>query len=461
MPATLRLAAADADSYPDSDAVRAYMLVQTRAILLSRASAVVWTILAAIVIFSAAKAWFEPATGYLWYGPALALALIQVVMLGLLRQHATTSRLEGVLLADTCAVCALIAWLGIAAGRTTGADFFLIGLAINTAAIVPWGPRSQAWLAMGAAAAIVGNAYVVNGALFGSLDFRTFVPAVVLIGASIYTSSMLESARLRSARADLLRERAEAETRELNATLEQRVVDRTAELRAANQELEAFAHSVSHDLRAPLRAMNGLSQALVEDHAESLHEDARDYLQRIRAEATRLGELIDDLLRLSRVTRTVMTRSDVDLSALVSEIAERLRTSRPDRDVVFTIAGGLHEHCDGPLVRVLLQNVLENAFKFSQKTPVARIEFGCEQHGRDRRYFVRDNGVGFEMKFVDKVFGAFERLHSSADFEGTGIGLATADRIVRRHGGMISAEGEPGKGATIRFTLCPAREDLS
>ena len=443
---------------PSQQEIRAYMQAQTRDILLSRSRAVVWTILFAILSFSGAKSWFEPGTSYLWYGPALVLVLLQLSMLAVLRREMTSTRIEQVVLADTAAACAVTAWLGIASGRTTGSDFFLLGVAINSAAILPWAPRSQARLALIAAAAIIANGFGVNGTLLGSVDFRTLVPAVVLIGASVYTSYMLEAARLQSARADLLRERAEAETRDLNAILERRVVERTVELQAANDELEAFAYSVSHDLRAPLRAMDGLSEALLEDYSANLDDRAKDYLRRIRGEASRLGELVDDLLRLSRVTRAVMQRADVDLSALATSVAEKLLASRPERDVHFTIAGGLRENCDGALVRVLLENVLGNAFKFTGKIPRARIEFGCEQRNGNRAYVVRDNGVGFDMAHVDKVFGAFERLHSSQDFEGAGIGLTTADRIVRRHGGSISAEAQLNKGATFRFTLCPGKE---
>lgn len=434
------------------------MQAQIRDVLFARSTAVVWTILAGVSTFSAAKIWFEPGTSFLWYGPAVALALVQLVMLALLRRDMTTSRLERIMLADAAAACAVTAWLGIASGRTTGSDFFLLGVAINTAAVLPWAPRSQAVLGAIAAAAIVANGYGVNGTLSGAVDFRIFVPVVVLIGASIYTSYMLEAARLQSAGADLLRERAEAQTRELNAMLERRVVERTAELQAANEELEAFAYSVSHDLRAPLRAMDGLSEALLEDYSGNLQDHAKDYLTRIRGEASRLGDLVDDLLRLSRVTRAVMQRRDVDLSALASTVAARLSNSRPDRDAQFTIADGMRDHCDGSLVRVLLENLLGNAFKFTRKTPHARIEFGCEHRNGARLYVVRDNGVGFDMAHVGKVFEAFERLHSSADFEGTGIGLTTVDRIVRRHGGRITAEAEPGNGATFRFTLSPDEE---
>lgn len=452
------LAAAGDDGGFHPDEIRAFMRAQTLELLCSRSRATVWTIVAGLGLFLVAKRWFEPSTSYLWYAVAFAHAAMQCVMLALLRPGMSISRLELIMLADTAAACAVIAWLGIASGRTTGADFFLLGVGVNTAALLPWAPRFQATLGTIAALAIVATGYGVNGTVLAAVDLRTFVPAVVLIGASVYTSYMLEAARLQTARADLLRQRAEEETRGLNGFLERRVAERTTELRAANDELEAFAYSVSHDLRAPLRAMDGFSEALLEDYSANLDDGAKEYLRRIRGEASRLGDLVDELLRLSRVTRAVMQRSDVDLSAIASTVAAQLRASHPDRAVQFKIEAGLRDHCDASLVRVLLENLLGNAFKFTRRNPDACIEFRCEKVDEDRIYVVRDNGVGFDMAHVGKVFAAFERLHRSEDFEGTGIGLTTVDRIVRRHGGAITAESEPDKGATFRFTLCPKGE---
>jgi len=436
------------------------MREQNADLLLSRAKAVVWIVLAGIVTFSAAKAWFEPSTGLSWYVPALVLGVTQFVMMALLQGHPTPRQTERILLLDATAACAIIAWLGIASGRSTGSDFFLLGVAINTAAVVPWAPKRQAVLGFVAAAAIIANGYGIHGSLLHSVDFRTFVPVVVLIGASFYTSYSMEAARLTSARDQLLRERAEAETSELNSLLERRVVERTKELQAANDELEAFAYSVSHDLRAPLRAMDGLSEALVEDYADALDGTAKDYLGRIRSEASRLGHLVDDLLGLSRVTRALMKRQEVDLSGIARTIAEQLQLAHPQRVVEFAIDPDLRAECDGPLVRALLENLLGNAFKFTQRNPAARIEFGRAAHDGKSAFFLSDNGVGFDMAHAGKIFGAFERLHGSEEFEGTGIGLTTVDRIVRRHGGTIVANAEPGKGATFYFTLSPAEKTI-
>jgi PAS domain S-box-containing protein len=225
--------------------------------------------------------------------------------------------------------------------------------------------------------------------------------------------------------------------------------EREASLDAANKELEAFSYSVSHDLRAPLRSIDGFSQALIEDYADKLDPSGHNYLQRVRAATQRMGELIDDLLNLSRVTRAPLRRTRVNLSALAESIAESLRHNEPQRAAEFVIAPSLEDHCDANLLRVVLENLLGNAWKFTSKHPAARIEFSRS----DGAYFVRDDGAGFDSAYKAKLFGAFQRLHHANDFAGTGIGLATVQRIVRRHGGKVWAEGAPEKGATFYFTL--------
>lgn len=240
----------------------------------------------------------------------------------------------------------------------------------------------------------------------------------------------------------------------LNEELEQRVVDRTTQLEAANKELEAFAYSVSHDLRAPLRSIDGFSQALLEDYVTSLEDEAQHYLQRVRAASQRMAQLIDDLLALSRLTRSEMRPETINLSALVEAIAAELQGTEPERQVEFVIVPDVAARADAQLLRAALENLLGNAWKFTAKHPQACIEFGAlSQSDAPPTYFVRDDGAGFDMAYADKLFGAFQRLHTPAEFSGTGIGLATVQRIIHRHGGQVWAEGEVEKGATFYFTL--------
>ncbi|MBI2358455.1 MAG: response regulator [Deltaproteobacteria bacterium] len=234
---------------------------------------------------------------------------------------------------------------------------------------------------------------------------------------------------------------------------EEALAERSTALEAANRELEAFSYSVSHDLRAPLRSIDGFSQALLEDYAEKLDEQGKDYLTRIRASSQQMGELIDALLNLSRVVRAEIHREAVNLSEMAKELAAELKQREPRRQVEFAIQGGLEVKGDPQLLRAVLENLFSNAWKFTSKHPRARIEFGLTQHDGKQTYFVRDDGAGFDMTYKAKLFGAFQRLHKAAEFDGTGVGLATVQRIVRRHGGEIWAEGEVEKGATFYFTL--------
>ena len=245
------------------------------------------------------------------------------------------------------------------------------------------------------------------------------------------------------------RKQIEEKIKKLNEELRQKVI----ETQSVNKELEAFSYSVSHDLRAPLRSIDGFSQALLEDYAEKLDLQGKDYLQRVRAASQRMAQLIDDMLMLSRVTRHEMKRSEVDLSALANTISAELAKTQPQRHVDFIIAPGLVVNGDVELLRAMLENLLGNAWKFTSKHQSARIEFGVTQHDGKPVYFVKDDGVGFEMTYADKLFQAFQRLHSSAEFPGTGIGLATVKRIIHMHGGSIRAESETGKGATFYFDL--------
>jgi len=245
----------------------------------------------------------------------------------------------------------------------------------------------------------------------------------------------------------------EIELRKARDTLEQHVIERTAELAAANKELEAFSYSVSHDLRAPLRGIDGFSQALIEDYGDRLDPTGIDYLKRVRSATQHMSHLIDDLLNLSQLTRAEMRREKVDLSSLAQTIAEGLQKEDPARSVEFVIAHRLTVQGDTPLLRIVMVNLIGNAWKYSSAHAHSRIEFGTTQYQNRAAYFVRDDGAGFDPRYADRLFGAFQRLHATNEFPGTGIGLATVQRIILRHGGQVWAEGAIERGATFYFTL--------
>jgi signal transduction histidine kinase len=257
--------------------------------------------------------------------------------------------------------------------------------------------------------------------------------------------------------ADQIAERTRAEQRvsQLNAELEDRVAERTAQLEAANRELEAFSYSVSHDLRAPLRAIDGFSQALVEDFPDDVPEEARRYLARIRHGTARMGQLIEDLLNLSRLSRGTLVRTEVDVTEMARQIVEELRQHEPARQVEVSVWDRMEAQAEAPLLRAALANLIGNAWKFTSRVEHPRIEVGAMRDGARRVYFVRDNGAGFDPKFSDKLFVPFQRLHGTHEFSGTGIGLATVQRIVHRHGGRIWADAQVGRGAAFYFTLDP------
>ncbi len=239
----------------------------------------------------------------------------------------------------------------------------------------------------------------------------------------------------------------------LNAELEKRVQERTVQLEIANNELESFSYSVSHDLRAPLRAIDGFSQALIEDYQESLDATGADYLRRVRAAAQKMGNLIDDMLKLSKVNRTEMNCAEINLSEMVETILQELQEIEPERQVAVKVTSGLTAWCDAHLMKIALSNLLNNAWKYTSKIEKACIEFGMRPFDEEIAFFVQDNGAGFDMAYASKLFGAFQRLHTAAEFPGTGVGLATVKRVISRHGGRVGAKSEINKGATFYFTL--------
>ena len=260
--------------------------------------------------------------------------------------------------------------------------------------------------------------------------------------------------KLAASNAELIREvserkRAEDDIRTLNSQL----VQRSAQLEASNKELEAFSYSVSHDLRAPLRGIDGFSQAVLEDYDEKLDESGRSYLHRVRAASQRMSQLIDAMLNLARLTRAEIHTKTFDISAIVHDILENLQKIEPEREVECVVANNLLATADPQLIRAVLENLLGNAWKFTRQQPNPRIEFGHGQYKGQAAYFVKDNGAGFDMNYVHKLFGTFQRLHAYTEFPGVGVGLATVHRIIQRHGGQIWAEGVVDEGAIFHFTL--------
>ncbi len=337
---------------------------------------------------------------------------------------------------------------------------------------LPPSPEVDALLASGVYVYMV-MPMIAGGELIGALSFGgapgPFPPEQVSIAREAATQLAIAIAQARlhervKCQAEDLEQRVRKRTQELHtahAELQKtnaELVQLTTALQAANRELEAFSYSVSHDLRAPLRAIDGFSQVVLEDYTERLDAEGKDYLHRIRGATHRMTDLIDALLDLSRVARAELHWQTVDLTALGESIAAELRQTQSDRRVGFVIADGLTASGDARLLRVVLENLLGNAWKFTAKQPQARIEVGSlTQPDGTWVLFVRDNGAGFDMTYADKLFGAFQRLHRMSEFHGTGIGLATVQRIIHRHGGRIWAEGAVDKGATFYFTLEPPR----
>jgi len=281
----------------------------------------------------------------------------------------------------------------------------------------------------------------------------------VLYNASLYRNEAGETVGVFAAARDITeRQRVEKEIKELNANLERRVTQRTADLLALNQELESFNYSVSHDLRAPLRHIDGFSKILLADHAAALPDDGRRCVDRIREGARRMGRMVDELLELSRTSRREVSKQLTGLGALVADVVEDLNPEVRDRDIEWRIGELPFADCDPVLTRQVFANLLANAVKFTRQRKPAVIEVGQTLFEGQRVLFVRDNGVGFSMKYADKLFGVFQRLHRREDFEGTGVGLVTVQRIVHKHGGRIWAAAELEKGATFYFTLEPPGE---
>jgi signal transduction histidine kinase len=295
--------------------------------------------------------------------------------------------------------------------------------------------------------------HIVRGYAVGAVDYlvKPVVPEFVRSKVAVFVELAKKTELLRR-QTQLL-----AESEHAALELAEARAELVRDLEHKNRELESFSYAVSHDLRAPLRRIDSFSRAVLESQGERLDEAGQRYLERVREASQHMSQLIDDVLYLSRVTRAELRDQEVDLSALAAMILSRLQESEPERKVELRIRPGVVVSGDGQLLRIALENLLENAWKFSGKQPDARIEFGVTQASGEPTYFVRDNGAGFDMTYVDRLFGPFQRLHPQGEFPGSGIGLATVQRIIHRHGGRVWAEGLVGQGATFQFTLGRSR----
>ena len=326
----------------------------------------------------------------------------------------------------------------------------------ETAALIRERPASQHTPLIFLTASHTADVQMIRGYGIGAVDylFKPLDANVLRSKVAVFIELAKKSAVIHKQTAAIVER--EAEARRLAEARAQLLVDleqKNHELEAVNKELEAFSYSVSHDLRAPLRSVDGFSLIVLEDYGEKLDEEGRQHLRYIRESAQAMALLIDDLLALSLVTRGEFQRQPVDLTGIARTVAESLRAQQPERRIEFVIADGLAGEGDARLMAIVLQNLIGNAWKYSGKRAEPRIEVGAIRSNRGVAYFVRDNGAGFDMAYADKLFGVFQRLHSAEEFEGTGIGLATVERIIRRHGGHIWAEAEVDRGATFFFTL--------
>lgn len=340
-------------------------------------------------------------------------------------------------------VCAAIGTQGVLRGNVTGTILLFGVYTVGTSALIPWGVGAQALTVLGAGLGLASSIYIAGVDPLVVFDLPTTLAFSLAMFDSIFVSYQLEVSRRQSLSENLklrasqaVLEESENRVRSLNTELEGRVLARTAELNEAVGEMRTFSSAVTHDLRQPLRTVNGLLALLEEDAAPTLAVEHREYIVRSRRAVVRMGKMIEDLLALSRLRAVKLERSLVDLSVLARRIAAELQETEPERQVEFKIASNLNATADPGLISLVLQNLLNNAWKFTQRQEHAEIEVGMETlSGNGAAFYVKDNGIGFDMANANKLFGTFERLWSAEEFEGTGIGLATVERIVQRHDG--------------------------
>ncbi len=391
----------------------------------------------------------------------LTQAVIVLTALQAVRRRSVRERILPLAIATFSVVYATLATTGILLGGSSMMSLLFSAVSLAAVTMLPWGYRPQLLHVSSTGLALLANVYLL--ATFDPPGWIV-VANVALIGIALLAAVFI-AARIQSYREQLVSEHLELEStrkliRSLDEQLETRVSERTADLEATNRDLETFSYSVSHDLHGPLRTVSGFAESLMEDYGDQLGPDALDQVRRVHAGTQRMRELVDGLLELSRLGRAELVREDADLSDAARLVVAELESGSPQREVEITIPDGIRAYADPRQVQSLIDNLVGNAWKFTAGRKPARIEIGTVAVDGRPAYFVRDNGVGFDMDDHDRLFSAFERSERAASIGGLGIGLATASRIVARHGGRIWAESEPDHGATFYFTLsAPPEED--
>ncbi len=438
---------------PTEEDVRAYTSRQARDLFVSRARAGVSLALAAGVIAGFLALWWGTPSGYFSPIAYAALAAVLATVLYSVLHPERYSHLIEICFAGAVAICFLAGMWATVEGRIAELHVLVLGLVMGGTVLLPWGPAMQLGVAASALSAILLNHYGVTGELSLS-RMPTIVPvALSLLGMSVYGSYELDRRRKNSARHELALSLAQERLIEKNGLLEYRVGQRTAELESMVEELRGFTYTVAHDLRAPLRGIHGFASLLTDRCEDELDETSRLYLLRLSALTVRMGEMLDSVVHLARVAHTGLDLQTISLSQLASETAVELQGTNPQRQVDWVIAEGIEVTADPALLREALSDLFANAWKFTAGREQARIELGIATSSGDSTYYVKDNGTGFSMQHVHHLFHPFSRLHHQDEFEGRGMGLATARAIIQRHGGSMWAHGSPGKGAEFFFTL--------
>ncbi len=435
--------APDDQREPTQEEVAAYLDSLPHDPLVSRASGAMLTILAAVVAYSAAKFWFEPATGLAWYGPVGALAVFELLALWWIRSPRSVRQIEILLVANAAVACAAATAAGIAAGRTNSVDFLLLGLCMLCAAMLPWHPKRQATVAVIAGVAIVINAYGVTGAVFATVGFPTMVPAAILLGASVYTTYSMQAARLHTARSDLMRERAEERTRELNATLERRVGERTA-------EIEQFTHIAAHDLREPARRVALLADMVLEEAEAAMPPEAVDLLKRMRREAERMLTVVSAFRALTGLSGGTLQRSPTNLEAEIASALTLFEDKLAARGVQVEVEPLGKPNVYRELILPLYRNLIGNALRHGPNGEF-HLRFSSSTQNGETVYEVSNTGSDVPDSKLQAIFLPFVRLNAE-DASGSGLGLSICRRIVERHSGRIWAECDDA-GFRVRFTL--------